>query len=377
MNNKIYPKLYTQDTLGKTREWWMEQSGNLYRTHSCVQDGQIVTSEWTQVEGKNIGKANETSGITQASKEIEAKYAKQLKTGYHKNVKNIGKSSYIEPMLAKNLKDYQDKINFSKESWELQCKFNGMRCIATRNGLFTRKGERYQSVPHIEQALKPFFQNNPNAVLDGELFNNELRQQLNEIAKLVRKTKHITTDDLKQSAEMVKYYVYDGYGFANLAQETPYSQRKDWINKNLVGKINHIAAVKSVSIKSQEKLNEAYQEYIEDGHEGAMLRKVDQGYENKRSKYLLKVKPEDDSEATIIAVIEGNGNWSGTAKTATLQWNDKVFDATFKGTQEELTSILKNKKDWEGKEVTFLYNGLTGLNIPNFARIDVKNCFKK
>ena len=377
MNNKIYPKLYTQDTLGKTREWWMEQSGNLYRTHSCVQDGQIVTSEWTQVEGKNIGKANETSGITQASKEIEAKYAKQLKTGYHKNVKNIGKSSYIEPMLAKNLKDYQDKINFSKESWELQCKFNGMRCIATRNGLFTRKGERYQSVPHIEQALKSFFENNPDAVLDGELFNNELRQQLNEIAKLVRKTKHITTDDLAQSAKIVKYYVYDGYGFANLAQETPYSQRKDWINKNLVGKINHIAAVKSVSIKSQEKLNEAYQEYIEDGHEGAMLRKVDQGYENKRSKYLLKVKPEDDSEATIIAVIEGNGNWSGTAKTATLQWNDKVFDATFKGTQEELTSILKNKKDWEGKEVTFLYNGLTGLNIPNFARIDVKNCFKK
>ena len=375
--DKVYPKLYTQDTLGKTREWWMEQSGNLYRTHSCVQDGQIVTSEWTQVEGKNIGKANETSGITQASKEIEAKYAKQLKTGYHKNVKNIGKSSYIEPMLAKNLKDYQDKINFSKESWELQCKFNGMRCIATRNGLFTRKGERYQSVPHIEQALKPFFQNNPNAVLDGELFNNDLRQQLNEIAKLVRKTKHITTDDLAQSAKIVKYYVYDGYGFANLAQETPYSQRKDWINKNLVGKINHIAAVKSVSIKSQEKLNEAYQEYIEDGHEGAMLRKVDQGYENKRSKYLLKVKPEDDSEATIIAVIEGNGNWSGTAKTATLQWNDKVFDATFKGTQEELTSILKNKKDWEGKEVTFLYNGLTGLNIPNFARIDVKNCFKK
>jgi len=375
--DKIYPKLYTQDTTGKTREWWMEQSENKYRTHSCVQDGQIVTSEWTEVEGKNIGKANETSGVTQATKEIEAKYTKQLKTGYHKNVKNIGMSSYVEPMLAKSLKDYRDKINFLTESWELQCKFNGMRCIATRDGLFTRKGERYQSVPHIEAALKPFFKNNPNAVLDGELFNNELRQQLNEIAKLVRKTKHITTEDLKQSAEMVKYYVYDGYGFNNLGPTAPYSQRKDWINKNIVGKVSYTAAVKSVSIKSDVELNQAYQEYIEEGHEGAMLRKVDQGYENKRSKYLLKVKPEDDSEAKIIAVMEGNGNWSGTAKTATLEWEGRTFDATFKGNQEELATILKNQKDWLGKEVTFLYNGLTGLNIPNFARIDVKNCFKR
>lgn len=377
MNNKIYPKLYTQDTLGKTREWWMEQSGNQYRTHSCVQEGQIVTSEWTEVEGKNIGKSNETSGVTQATKEIEAKYAKQLKTGYHKNVKNVGKSSYVEPMLAKNLKDYRDKINFQKESWELQCKFNGMRCIATREGLFTRKGERYHSVPHIEAALKSFFQTNPDAVLDGELFNNELRQQLNEIAKLVRKTKHITVEDLKQSAEMVKYYVYDGYGFNNLGSEAPYSQRKDWINKNIIGKVNYTAAVKSVAIKSETELNQAYQAYIEDGHEGAMLRKVDQGYENKRSKYLLKVKPEDDSEARIVAVMEGNGNWSGTAKTATLEWEGRTFDATFKGNQEELADILKNQKDWLGKEVTFLYNGLTGLNIPNFARIDVKNCFKR
>ena len=375
--DKIYPKLYTQDTTGKTREWWMEQSENRYRTHSCVQDGQIVTSEWTEVEGKNVGKANETSGVTQGTKEIEAKYTKQLKTGYHKNVRNIGKSSYVEPMLAKSLKDYRDKINFEKEPWELQCKFNGMRCIATREGLFTRKGERYQSVPHIEAVLKPFFKNNPNAVLDGELFNNELRQQLNEIAKLVRKTKHITTEDLKQSAETVKYYVYDGYGFNNLGPEAPYSQRKDWINKNVIGKIEYTAAVKSVSIKSEAQLNQAYQEYIEEGHEGAMLRKGDQGYENKRSKYLLKVKPEDDSEARIVAVMEGKGNWSGTAKTATLEWEGRTFDATFKGNQEELAVILKNQKDWLGKEVTFLYNGLTGLNIPNFARIDVKNCFKR
>jgi hypothetical protein len=99
-------------------------------------------------------------------------------------------------------------------------------------------------------------------------------------------------------------------------------------------------------------------------------------YEHKRSKNLLKVKPEMDSEAKILKVIEGSGNWGGTAKTATLDWNGKVFDATFKGTQEQLREILKNKSAWVGKTVTFLYNDITGLGTPNFARIDVDNCIK-
>lgn len=28
------------------------------------------------------------------------------------------------------------------------------------------------------------------------------------------------------------------------------------------------------------------------------------------------------------------------------------------------------------RTVTFLYNGLTGLGTPNYARMDIKNCFK-
>jgi hypothetical protein len=49
----------------------------------------------------------------------------------------------------------------------------------------------------------------------------------------------------------------------------------------------------------------------------------------------------------------------------------------FKGTYEKRAVILKDKKNWLDKEVTFLYNGLTGLGTPNFARIDISNCFKK
>lgn len=252
-----------------------------------------------------------------------------------------------------------------------------MRCVATKDGLFTRKGEKYISVPHIQKSLEPFFKKYPTAVLDGELFNNDLRQQLNEICKLIRKTKHINITDLNQSEKLVKYYVYDGYNFdMDTTELSEYNKRKRWIDINVVGSYKYIEKVTTEVITSQSQLDESYKKYLDDQQEGGILRNLNYPYEHKRSKNLLKLKSEDDDEAVIVEVIEGNGNWSGTAKTATIKWNNVTFDATFKGTQEQLSEILKNKQNWIGKQVTFLYNGLTGLGVPNYARIDVNNCIK-
>jgi ATP-dependent DNA ligase len=367
--------LYCRDTMGRIRVWRMEIEGNKYRTIAGLMDGELVVSEWTVAKGKNVGRSNETSAEEQAAKEVENKYKKQRKTGYFDDIDEVDTVQYVEPMLAKLYRDYAAKIDFSKECWIAQCKFNGMRCIATKNGLFTRKGEKYMTCQHIEESLKPFFEEHPDAVLDGELFNEEYRQQLNEISKLIRKTVHITQSDLDQCAKLVKYYVYDGYGFENYDQNHPYDVRKNWIDIGVSGS-NVIQLVESHQIESVESLNKVYSSYVDAGHEGIMLRNCVMPYENKRSKYLLKVKPEDDSEAEILNIIEGEGNWSGSGKTITLKWNDKVFDASFKGSYEQAVEFLNRKDEWIGKTVTFLYNGLTGLGTPNFARIDINNCVK-
>lgn len=372
---KTFPTLYTRDTLGNVRIWYMEQSENKFRAVSGLQDGEKVTSEWTETFSKNEGKKNATTAEQQATKEIEARYKKQRKTGYFDSIDDIDTNQYVEPMLAKLYKDYFDKINLEKGEWLLQCKMNGLRCIATKDGLFTRKGERYVSCPHISSALKPFFEKHPEAVLDGELFNNELRQQLNEINKLVRKTVHITAEDLEQSKKLVHYYIYDGYGFG-LDKEHPYHERKQWIDSNVIGKYVHVVKVEDVYIGHQDDLDKHYQALVDEGHEGVILRKKDMPYEHKRTKNLLKVKPEDDDEAVIADIQEGTGNWSGTGKIITLNWNGKIFDATFKGTYEQGVDFWKNKNKWIGRTVTFLYNGLTGKGTPNFARVDINNCLK-
>lgn len=373
--------LYCRDSMGRVRVWRMEREGCKYRTVAGLIDGEQVVSEWTVAKAKNLGRSNATSCEEQAAKEIENKYKKQRKTGYFDSVDDIDTVQYVEPMLAKKYKNYASKIDFGKECWIAQCKFNGMRCIATKDGLFTRNGERYMTCKHIEDALKPFFDKYPDAVLDGELFNEEYRQQLNEISKLIRKTVHISQDDLNACEKYVQYHIYDGYGFDDNDQTRGYSYRKASLDNILSvlpsGDNRYFFSVIDHQITSVEDLNNVYTQYVDAGHEGIMLRNCNAPYENKRSKYLLKVKPEDDDEAIIVDIIEcEKGDWSGSGKTMTLLWNNQEFDATFKGPYEQAVQFLKDKDKWIGKTVTFLYNGLTGLGTPNYARVDINNCVK-
>ena len=378
----IYPTLYTQDSNGNIRVWWMEQNGNKYRTHSGVEGSDnIVTSDWSSAEPKNVGKKNATSGDEQAKAEIDSKYKKQLKTGYHESKKNADKgTAYVEPMLAQPLHKLSKKPDYSSGNWSIQCKFNGNRCVATKDGLFTRKGERYMSVPHIDNALKDFFKKYPDAVLDGELFNNDLRQQLNEISKLIRKTKHIEESDLVESEKKVKFYIYDGYNFRGksdiLDENTPYVERKNWIDKVVIPLSKYFVEVETIVVNSETEMLEKFNQLLNDQQEGGILRNLQGGYEHKRSKNLVKVKSEDDDEGIIVDITDGDGNWKGAATNVTLKWKNKQFDAVFKGSYETRVKILKDKKNWIGKEVTFLYMGLTGLGTPNYGRIDPENCFK-
>ena len=270
-------------------------------------------------------------------------------------------------MLAKNFKDYKDKIN-----WPVivQVKFNGLRCIASKSGLFTRKGEKYISVPHIEESLKPFFQKYPSAILDGELFNFNLRERLNEIVTLVRKTKHITQEDLNKSEKIVRYNIYDGYGFENHTQDIEYQTRKSWIDKHVSSYYEYCEKVDDYIVKTQEELDKVYGNFLSQNHEGAIIRIPDSSYENKRSKNLLKYKPVEDAEFTIVDVQEGSGPWANKAKRIVLK---EGFDAAFKGTMEEAEEMLRNKKNYIGKIVRIHYFGLTGLGTPNYGQFDYNN----
>jgi ATP-dependent DNA ligase len=388
---KTFPTLYARTSTGATQIWFMELDGAKFRSTSGQIDGKKTVSEWTLTEVKNKGRANETSAEDQAEKEIEAKYKKQLKSGgYYESIEDIDKEQFFQPMLAKSYGDYADKIDWVK-GVGVQIKYNGGRIVARKTGLFSRKGERYMSIPHIEEALKPFFNKYPNAILDGEGFNYDYREQLNEIMKLLRRTVHLTQEHFDRSKELIRFYVYDGFGFDGITDQDCYSERMAAIcaqfhipEASEFHMPDIIHPVPTFKVYSKEELDVRYRTFLDDKQEGAIIRIYSKPYEQKRSKYLLKYKPVDDAEYKVIAVNEGTGNWSGMAKTVTLQRIDgkkfkdgtDTFDATFKGTQDEAKKMLKEKDKYIGNVYTVYFFGYTGYLKPNYAQFDINNCSK-
>ena len=107
----------------------------------------------------------------------------------------------------------------------IQPKLDGVRCLFDASGAFSRAGNQFMNVDHIEQALKPFFAKNPTAVLDGELYNHGLKDDFEKIISLVRKKKP-TDNDKAEAAELVQYHVYD---IASMTFAT-YSTRLNRVN---------------------------------------------------------------------------------------------------------------------------------------------------
>ena len=388
------PKLYKQTTVGKTQTWEIEIKGNKFRTISGQADGKKITNNWTVCEPKNVGKKNATTGAGQALKEAEAKHEKKLKAGYHLNVKNISKKRFYEPMLAQ---DFKNKNRQKEVMGEIgseadnttgygaavfsQPKLDGIRCIAMREGLFTRTGKEITAVPHIHEELQPFFEKYPNAILDGELYNHAYKDDFNKIIHLVRK-QNLTDEHLEESKEMIQYHIYDapviGNGRYSMTEKDNFSDRTSTLDgffrylesDNLNTKYDDaLVIVETTEVTSREHLDELYAEYVEHGYEGQMVR-LDGAYENKRSPRLLKRKDFIDEEYTVLGWEEGSGNRAGTLKHLKFKNKDgREFNSNIKGTFDYLKKLLKNANDLIGKEATVKYFNLTPDGVPRFPYV--------
>ena len=179
-----FPILYSRTNTGAIRTWQIVVVGDAFYTVSGQIDGEKTESEKTVCFGKNLNRANQTSASEQALSEAQSKFDKKLKTGYFTDIGAIDNFYYVEAMLAEPLHKVKKGLRFPAL---VQCKYNGGRVLADNRGLFSRKGERYLSIPHIEEAIQPILDKYPDIVLDGEAFNEDLREQLNEMMKILRK----------------------------------------------------------------------------------------------------------------------------------------------------------------------------------------------
>ena len=125
-----------------------------------------------------------------------------------------------KPMLAYPVSD--KPIDYSKPTF-IQPKLDGVRCVIQRENLgntgllfnviaYSRTGKEWKNIDHILEQLMPFFVKrdfaNADVILDGELYNHDLRDNFEKIISLVRKTKP-TDEDRLEASKKTQFHCYD------------------------------------------------------------------------------------------------------------------------------------------------------------------------
>lgn len=368
------PTLYKRSATGAVLEWIIEVEHNKHRTHFGQQGGAVTVTEWTTCNPKNTGRANETTAEEQAHKDALSKWAKKRdREQFVESLSELDVVKFVQPMLAQKYLDRCDTPQFeaalTRGDVSISLKLNGARCVASKHGLFSRKGSEWKSCPHVLEALKPLFDAHPDLVLDGELFNEDLRQDLGSIISLISKKKP-TDQEIEQSRQLVKYHVYD-----IVDTSSKYHDRYDRL-KEFVNKLDHPAVkfVDALVIYEKQQIEYHLKQYEAQGHEGLMVR-INDVYENKRSKNLLKHKSFTDDEFRIVGVIEGEGNLTGKIGAFVLEDSRGAqFNSAPTGSHQYWEQMWKDRAMLVGKTATVKYKELTpvterGGGVPSFGKV--------
>ena len=250
-------------------------------------------------------------------------------------------------------------VNWTKKVY-MQPKLDGVRCVIQLNDkgevhAYSRTGKPWLNINHILENLKPFFDTYEDAILDGELYNHDLRDDFEKIISLVRKQKP-TTDDRAESKKLVQFHCYD---YANGSEN--YSTRQYNLRNEFTEDCLYSYCVRYVPTyivhKYEEALNLHYDAFIADGYEGSILR-LDGPYQCKRSYNLQKFKDFHDTEATIIGYVDGKGKREGTLGKFLMQDDDGVEFGCPPGkgyNYKMLADMLTNIHNYIGKRATFTY----------------------
>ena len=256
----------------------------------------------------------------------------------------------IKPMLAHKYDD--SRVDWSQPVY-IQPKLDGVRCLFTKDGAYSRTGKQFMNVRHIEMALKPFFDQSPDVILDGELYNHKLKRDFEKIISLVRKQKP-TEDDRRDAQHLVQFHVYDYINKWN----SYYKIRMYELEFDFPFYDAQVKYVPTKLVNNYEHARDLHATYLSEGYEGSIIRQGLNKYKHGRSYGLMKFKDFSDTEATIIGYELGKGKRTGTLGKFIMLDDEGIKFGCPPGrgyTYKDLASMLKNIDSYIGKRATFTY----------------------
>lgn len=227
--------------------------------------------------------------------------------------------------------------------WWMSEKYDGVRGFWDGKKLWTRNGNAIHAPDYFLAELPA------DIALDGELWIG--RGKFEEALSVV------LADTPGERWKQVRFMVFD----APQAKGT-FEQRTQFVRETLPAKNAHAKPVPQEICKTAAHLIAERDRIVALGGEGMMLRKPESAYEAGRSPTLLKVKPHDDAEATVIAHLPGKGKLAGklgSIRVRTEEGREFSIGAGFTDAQRETPPPV-------GTIITYRFRGTTAKGLPRF-----------
>lgn len=288
---------------------------------------------------------------------LEQAVLKKLRIGVE--VKTLNKAGYDIPTFECLLAD-PNKEN-SLEGTEFPCyvqaKFDGVRCIRMPNGTFF--GRNGRNVPNVQLSdhvkVGDEFK---DYVLDGEFYSH--KRSFNEIVGLFQRDDEVLPDDI----------VFIVFNIIHI---------DDWEDRNCTLKYNmqlemitllqqHSEHIESVALYTREAYSEeeainGFNELMDEGFEGAMVRNKRSHYSWKRVKVkdgiLTKLKPFDHADCKITGYYEGENRNEGRLGGFYLDYNGVEVKCGGGFTDEMREDFWSRADEFVGKWCRVKYTELT------------------
>ena len=265
-----------------------------------------------------------------------------------------------KPMLAYPVS--AKPIDYSKPTF-IQPKLDGVRCVIQYDAgiitAYSRTGKEWKNIEHIKLNLYRFFDKFPNVILDGELYNHDLRDNFEKIISLVRKTKP-TAEDRVEASKLTQFHCYD-----IIDEELPFEQRIDFVHEVLNEYISYMGSVYKVDtirVFDEDQAKSDHTKNLKAGYEGSIVRTNDT-YSCKRSHNLRKFKDFHDAEATLTGWVEGKGKRIGTiGKFTAIDDEGNEFGMPVMDKFKFLQDNFEKMQGYVGKTATFTYFERTKAN---------------
>ncbi len=192
----------------------------------------------------------------------------------------------------------------------------------------------------------------PAAPLDGELWLG--RGRFEELAGIVRR--HAAVD---AAWRQVNYVVFDLRGAAG-----PFEQRAAAVRQCVAeAGFAPLQAAPQRRLPDRHALRRWFDAVVHEGGEGLMLHRADAPWRAGRSDALLKLKPQSDAEAVVVAHVPGRGRHLGRLGALQVRTSDGVEFLLGTG----LTDAQRAEPPPPGAAVVYTYRGRTASGVPRFA----------